>query len=49
MLFGMSSTAEEGVGRPWRSGERRVNRLVFIGRNLDRTALNDGVKKCLAD
>ncbi|MDD5198884.1 MAG: GTP-binding protein [Terrimicrobiaceae bacterium] len=34
-------------GGPW--GERpRMNRLVFIGRNLDREALNAGFRDCLA-
>jgi G3E family GTPase len=34
-------------GGPW--GERqRVNKLVFIGRHLDRAALNEGFRGCLA-
>ncbi len=33
--------------REWGDGAR-VNSLVFIGRNLDRTALNEGFKACLA-
>ena len=36
-------------GRPngvWGSGERR-NRLVFIGRNLDRASLEAGFKSCV--
>jgi G3E family GTPase len=33
--------------RPWREGERRVNQLVFIGRNLDRSALEKGFAQCL--
>ena len=40
-------TSGEGIGRPWGEGERRVNRLVFIGRNLDRKALNESFKECL--
>ena len=33
--------------RPW--GDRpRNNALIFIGRNLDRTALNEGFRACLA-
>ena len=35
-------------GRAWRDGEARRNRLVFIGRNLDRAALNEGFANCLA-
>jgi len=33
--------------RPWGTDPRH-NTLVFIGRNLDRQALNDGFKSCLA-
>ncbi|MYT30402.1 MULTISPECIES: GTP-binding protein [unclassified Streptomyces] len=35
-------------GRAWREGEERRNRLVFIGRNLDREALERGFAGCLA-
>jgi len=28
--------------------EQRHNSLIFIGRNLDRAALNEGFRKCLA-
>ncbi|MEM8670102.1 MAG: GTP-binding protein [Planctomycetota bacterium] len=34
------------MDRPWRKGER-ANSLVFIGRNLDRIALNAGFNACL--
>ncbi|MBM3843297.1 MAG: GTP-binding protein [Verrucomicrobia bacterium] len=34
--------------RAWKSGEARTNTLIFIGRNLDREALNAGFKSCLA-
>jgi G3E family GTPase len=33
--------------RPWKDTERR-NQLIFIGRNLDRTQLNEGFRSCLA-
>jgi G3E family GTPase len=32
--------------RPWNHGERH-NRLIFIGRNLDRNQLNEGFRSCL--
>ncbi|MFA5265938.1 MAG: GTP-binding protein [Opitutaceae bacterium] len=35
------------LDRPWGS-DARMNTLVFIGRNLDRTALTEGFKACLA-
>ena len=34
--------------REWDKAESRTNTLVFIGRDLDRTALNEGFKGCLA-
>jgi G3E family GTPase len=33
--------------RAWRDGEPRTNKLVFIGRNLDRTELEQGFRACL--
>jgi G3E family GTPase len=33
--------------RPWRPDEARVNRLVFIGRDLDRAELTDRFAACL--
>ncbi|MSU36313.1 MAG: GTP-binding protein [Pedosphaera sp.] len=34
--------------RLWKEGEVRKSQLVFIGRNLDREALNAGFRRCLA-
>ncbi|HVU16552.1 MAG TPA: GTP-binding protein [Candidatus Didemnitutus sp.] len=34
--------------REWRGDENRTNTLVFIGKNLDRAALTEGFKACLA-
>jgi G3E family GTPase len=36
------------LGREWRDDEPRGNKLVFIGRNLDREALERGFADCLA-
>lgn len=33
--------------REWEIGESKKNRLVFIGKNLDRQALTDGFRSCL--
>jgi G3E family GTPase len=46
MLLDFSSSAK-GAGRPWAKGEKRVNRLVFIGKNLDREELNSSFRSCL--
>ncbi|MFG1350421.1 CobW family GTP-binding protein [Xanthobacter autotrophicus] len=34
--------------RPWKPDEKRVSRIVFIGRKLDRQALEDGFLSCAA-
>jgi G3E family GTPase len=34
--------------RPWADGDPRRSRLVFIGRHLDRDALEGGLRACLA-
>jgi len=34
--------------REWKGDENRTNTLIFIGKNLDRTALTEGFKACLA-
>ena len=34
--------------REWQDGEARTSTLVFIGKNLDRTALTEGFKSCLS-
>ncbi|WP_433555563.1 CobW family GTP-binding protein [Pseudonocardia xinjiangensis] len=37
------------LGAPWREGESRRNRMVFIGRNLDRAELESGFRSCLSE
>jgi G3E family GTPase len=34
-------------GQPWAEGEVRRNRMVFIGRNLDRKELQERFNSCL--
>jgi G3E family GTPase len=46
MLMGISSS-EDGIGRGWKDGEKRTNRLVFIGRNLVREEIMANFKACL--
>ncbi len=36
------------LDRPWKPDETRQNTLVFIGRNLNRTQLDEDFRKCLA-
>jgi len=47
MLMGISSS-DDGIGRAWKEGEARTNRLIFIGRNLDREELNAEFQNCIA-
>jgi G3E family GTPase len=35
------------LGAPWRPEESRRNRMVFIGRDLDRAELEAGFRACL--
>jgi G3E family GTPase len=36
------------AGRPWSADETRASQLVFIGRDLDRDELTQGLRACLA-
>ncbi len=40
--------ADGGFIGPWRDGEKRSSRLVFIGRNLNRVVLRRGFESCAA-
>jgi G3E family GTPase len=39
---------EGDLQRPWKLGEHRYSRMVFIGRNLDKAALEAGLRACEA-
>jgi G3E family GTPase len=41
------STSSEGAGRPWLEGEKRMNKIVFIGKNLNREELTASFKACI--
>lgn len=41
------STLDGCPGKEWGPGEKRINKIVFIGRNLDETAIRKGFKGCL--
>ncbi|WCJ29033.1 Cobalamin biosynthesis CobW-like protein [Euphorbia peplus] len=45
---GVHSVLDGCPGKTWGPDEKRINKLVFIGRNLDETALRKGFKGCLA-
>ncbi|EHA8590016.1 putative GTP-binding protein YjiA-like [Cocos nucifera] len=44
---GVHSMLEGCPAKPWGSDEQRINKLVFIGRNLDEAALRKAFKGCL--
>lgn len=37
------------LGAPWKPGETRESKFVFIGRDLPVSVLTDGLKQCVAD
>ncbi|KAF6264285.1 CobW/HypB/UreG, nucleotide-binding domain-containing protein [Scenedesmus sp. NREL 46B-D3] len=47
MLMQMTCSSNGDV-QPWGPTEQRLNRIVFIGRNLDRDALTKSFEACLA-
>lgn len=48
VLQGVHSLFEGMPGRPWKEGEARASRMVFIGRDLDAELLKEGFEACLA-
>ncbi|CAM8926978.1 unnamed protein product [Rhodiola kirilowii] len=42
------SILDGSPGAKWEPSQKRSNKLVFIGRNLDEAALRKGFKGCLA-
>ena len=47
VMQGVHMLLDGALGRPW-NGAVRSNKLVFIGRNLDREALSSGFRDCLS-
>ncbi|MEI6356012.1 MAG: GTP-binding protein, partial [Verrucomicrobiota bacterium] len=45
---GVHMMFEGKADRPWKDAAERKSQLVFIGRDLDREALNAGFRRCLA-
>jgi G3E family GTPase len=46
---GVHMLLDSQADRPWGPGERRSNKIVFIGRNLDRAELTSSFTACLAN
>ena len=47
LFQGVRMEFEGRPGRAWSADEKRLNRLVFIGRNLDQDAITRGFRDCL--
>ncbi|XP_057417258.1 uncharacterized protein LOC130711594 isoform X2 [Lotus japonicus] len=47
VLQGVHSILDGSKGKEWEPEEKRINKLVFIGRNLDETTLRKGFRGCL--
>ncbi|KAK8964452.1 hypothetical protein KSP40_PGU004966 [Platanthera guangdongensis] len=45
--WGVHSTIDGCPAKPWRHDEKRINKLVFIGRNLDEISLRKAFNGCL--
>lgn len=45
---GVHAQFEGMAGKVWREGEERLNKAVFIGRNLDSSEIEKGITSCLA-
>jgi len=46
---GVHMLSEFSTGQPWREGEPRASKAVFIGRDLDRRAITDGFAACAVE
>ena len=44
---GVHSMFEGMPGRPWKDGEPRTSRMVFIGRDLNEEVIKEGFQRCL--
>uniref|UniRef100_A0A7S3CCC6 CobW C-terminal domain-containing protein n=1 Tax=Chloropicon roscoffensis TaxID=1461544 RepID=A0A7S3CCC6_9CHLO len=47
MMTTMATSANTPGIEPWKEGEKRMNKMVFIGKNLDRNEITEGFMKCL--
>lgn len=47
IIHAVHEVVDLSTGRPWTADGRRLSQLVFIGRDLDRKALQSGFRACL--
>jgi G3E family GTPase len=48
VLQGVHMILDGDHQRPWNDGEKRVSRMVFIGRNLPEETIKQGFEACVA-
>jgi len=44
---GVHMTLDGRPGKPWKKNEKRINELVFIGKNLNDLEINNGFNSCI--
>lgn len=48
MMMNMGTSDHLGLNlKPWGEGEKKMNKLCFIGRNLDKKAITEGLQECV--
>lgn len=47
MAQGVHDIFQGSPDRLWEADERRINKIVFIGKNLDKDEIEKGFKSCL--
>jgi len=50
MMLNIGSTSDLGMSHePWEEDEKRINKFCFIGKNLDKDTMIEGLKECIFD
>lgn len=48
VLQGVHMLMGSDAGAPWKPGEKRESKIVFIGRDMPKDLLLDGLSQCVA-
>lgn len=48
VLQGVHMLMGSDTGAPWKPGEKRESKIVFIGRDMPKDLLLDGLSQCVA-
>ena len=50
MIMNLGTSSELGMDhKPWKKGEKRINKFCFIGKNLDKEQIIKDLKNCIFD